>query len=87
MDELTKFEGMCETGIRVSWAGLEPYSPVDQAQVIDFRKRQKRSNRSFRRFEVHGGYTGYEFLNSGDVSLAECGNDFLPANRRQGVQS
>ena len=73
--------------VLVSRAGLEPYSPVDQAQVIDFDKRQKRSNRSFRRFELHGGYTGYEFLSSSDVSLAECGNDFLPANRWQRVQS
>jgi len=46
----------------MSRAGLEPDGPLDKAQVIDFIKRQKRSNRSFRRFEVHGGYTGYEFV-------------------------
>jgi hypothetical protein len=46
----------------VTRAGLEPGGPVDKAQVIDFIKRQKRSNRYFRRFEVHGGYTGYEFV-------------------------
>ncbi len=38
--------------------------PPENAQVIDFNKSQKRQNRSFRRFEVHGGYTGYEFVST-----------------------
>jgi hypothetical protein len=64
----------------VSRAGLEPYRPVDHMQVIDFTKMQKRSNRSFRRFEVHSGYTGYEFFSS-DPSVADHGNDLLPFQR------
>ena len=44
-------------GILVSWAGLEPIWLIDGTQVIDSAKSQKRQNRSFRRFEVHGGYT------------------------------
>ena len=48
----------------VSRAGLEPDGPQDKAQLIDSNNRQKRSNRSFRRFEVHDGYTGYEFVSS-----------------------
>jgi hypothetical protein len=48
----------------VSRAGLEPDGPQDKAQLIDSNNRQKRSNRYFRRFEVHGGYTGYEFVSS-----------------------
>ena len=50
--------------LRLSWAGLEPDGPLDRKQLIDSINRQKRSNRSFRRFEVHGGYTGYEFVSS-----------------------
>ena len=51
------------TGSRiVSRAGLEPTGTQDESQLIDSINRQKRSNRSFRRFEVHGGYTGYEFV-------------------------
>jgi hypothetical protein len=45
-----------------SRVGLEPEGHTDKSQVIDFNNRQKRSNRSFRRFEVHGGYMAYEFL-------------------------
>jgi len=48
----------------VSRAGLELNRPFETTQVIDSNKLQKRSNRPFRRFEVHGGYTG-RFL-SGD---------------------
>jgi hypothetical protein len=51
-------------GDLVTRAGIEPISPVDHAQIIDFTKRQKRQNRYFRRIEVHGGYTGYEFVSS-----------------------
>jgi hypothetical protein len=36
--------------------GFEPRVPFEIAQVIDYNKPQKRSNRSFRRSEVHGGY-------------------------------
>jgi hypothetical protein len=49
----------------VSRAGLEPARHTDPSQVIDSRKRQKRQNGSFRRFEVHGRYTGYELVSSG----------------------
>ena len=38
----------------VSRAGLEPNLPTDITQVIDSNKRQKRSNRSFRRNPDHG---------------------------------
>ena len=51
-----------EPGNLVSRAGLEPEHPQDKSQLIDSINRQKRSNRCFRRFEVHGGYTGYEFV-------------------------
>src|SRR5215468_4304769 len=44
----------------VSRAGLEPDSPTDRKQVTDSMNRQKTPKSSFRRFEVHGGYTGYE---------------------------
>src|ERR1017187_190629 len=40
----------------VSRAGLEPGDHSEPSQVIDFNKLQKRQNRYFRRFEVHGGY-------------------------------
>jgi hypothetical protein len=50
--------------VLVSRAGLEPGRLIENTQVIDSTKRQKRQNRSFRRFEVHGGYTGCKFLNS-----------------------
>src|ERR1017187_8339469 len=43
-------------GIMVSRAGLEPGDHSEPSQVIDFNKLQKRQNRYFRRFEVHGGY-------------------------------
>src|SRR6516225_6198604 len=48
--------------LRLSWAGREPTGLLDRKQLIDSINRQKRSTRSFRRFEVHGGYTGYEFV-------------------------
>jgi len=41
----------------VSRAGLEPVAHFDGTQVADSIKPQKRSNRCFRRFQVHGGYT------------------------------
>ena len=47
----------------VSRAGLEPARPIELPQVIDSTIRQKRQNRYFSRTEVHGGYTGYEFVN------------------------
>jgi len=53
----------------VSRAGLEPVGTQDKSQLIDSINRQKRSNRSFRRFEVHGGYTGYEFVSSQRVQM------------------
>lgn len=34
--------------------------PAETAQVIDSIKPQKRQNGSFRRFEVHGGYTAQQ---------------------------
>ena len=43
-------------------AGLEPIGPHDKKQLTDSINRQKRSNRPFRRFEIHGGYAGYEFV-------------------------
>ena len=43
-------------------AGLEPKGHSDETRVIDCNNRQKRSKRSFRRFEVHGGYMAHEFL-------------------------
>jgi hypothetical protein len=48
----------------VSRAGLEPERVIEPSQVIDSKIRQKRQNRYFSRTEVHGGYTGYEFVNS-----------------------
>ena len=48
----------------VTRVGIEPDSPIDYTQVIGSIKRQKRQNRYFRRFEVHSGYTDYEFLSS-----------------------
>src|SRR5207247_6636172 len=48
--------------------GFGPRSPFADAQLVDFSKRQKRRNRSFRRSEVHGGYTGYEFFSSGQAA-------------------
>jgi hypothetical protein len=39
-------------------AGDELSCLSEPTQVTDFNKRQKRQNRSFRRIEVHGGYTG-----------------------------
>jgi hypothetical protein len=50
--------------LRLSWAGLEPIGLLDRKQLIDSINRQKRSTRSFRRFEVHSGYTSYEFVSS-----------------------
>jgi hypothetical protein len=38
-------------------AGVELSRLSARTQLIDFNKRQKRQNRSFRRIEVHGGYT------------------------------
>jgi hypothetical protein len=49
----------------MSRAGLEPIKVIEGAQVIDAINRQIRQNRCFRRFEVHGGYTGCEFHSSG----------------------
>ena len=49
--------------------------PVDRPQVIDFTKTQKRQNRSFRRFEVHGGYAG------SDQPVAGHANDLLPSQK------
>jgi hypothetical protein len=51
-------------------------------QVIDFTKTQKRQNRSFRRFEVHGGYAGYEFFSS-DQSVAADQNRQLQIRELQ----
>lgn len=45
----------------VSRAGIEPERLIDTAQLIDSTSCQKRQNRYFRRSEVHGGYTDYEF--------------------------
>jgi hypothetical protein len=46
----------------VSRAGLELNRAIANTQVIDSKKRQKRQNRYLGRTEVHGGYTGYEFV-------------------------
>jgi len=51
--------------ILVSRAGLEPIRLIENRQVADSTKRQKRQNRSFRRIEVHGGYTEDEFYSGG----------------------
>jgi len=45
----------------VSRAGLEPGRLIENAQVIDSTKKQKRQNRYSRRFEVHSGYTDEAF--------------------------
>jgi len=50
---------------KLSRAGLEPTRVTEDTQVTDSINRQIRQNRLFRRFEVHGGYTGYEFFSSG----------------------
>jgi predicted site-specific integrase-resolvase len=44
--------------VLVTRAGLEPYHYIDESQVIDSTKRQKRQNRYLSQTEVHGGYTG-----------------------------
>ena len=62
MREEHKVEHAPNLLILVSRAGLEPIGTQDKSQLIDSINRQKRSNRSFRRFEVHSGYTGYEFV-------------------------
>jgi hypothetical protein len=46
----------------VGWAGLEPIGAQHKWKLIDSINRQKTLNRSFRRIEVHGRYTGYEFV-------------------------
>jgi hypothetical protein len=46
----------------VPGAGIESDSATAKSQLIDSNKREKRSNRSFRRLEVHGWYTGNQFL-------------------------
>jgi hypothetical protein len=43
--------------VLVEAAGVELSRLSERTQVIDFNKRQNRQNRSFRRIEVHGGYT------------------------------
>ena len=45
------------TDAMVEAAGVELFPHSETAQVIDFAKLQKRENRYFRQFEVHGGYT------------------------------
>lgn len=45
-----------------TWAGLEPYHYIDESQVIDSTKRQKRQNRYLSQTEVHSGYTDNEFI-------------------------
>lgn len=42
--------------------GFGPSGLIDTSQVIDFNKREKRSNRSFPGFEVHGGYMDNELI-------------------------
>jgi hypothetical protein len=63
-DESISSACSCPPTTTMSRAGIEPISPVDHTQVIDFTKRQKRQNRYCSRIEVHGGCTGYEFLSS-----------------------
>jgi hypothetical protein len=41
----------------VEAAGVELFHHFENSEVIDSKKRPKRQNRYFRRFEVHGGYT------------------------------
>ena len=43
--------------VLVTPAGLELFTPTEPMQVIDSTKQQKRQKRSFRRIEVHCGYT------------------------------
>jgi hypothetical protein len=49
--------------------GFGTRSPSENTHLIDSIKQQKRLSRSFRRFEVRRGYTGYEFLSSGNSSV------------------
>ena len=65
-------ERLWEGEIVVSRAGLEPVRLIENAQLIDFTKRQKRQNRFFRRFEVHGGYTDSEFFSSRTDVATNC---------------
>ena len=48
-------------GARAVRVGFGTRVPAENVQLIDSKKRQKRSDRYFRRFEVHGGYTDSEF--------------------------
>ena len=48
----------------VEAAGVEQFHRLGIAQVTHFTKSQKRENGTFRRFEVHGGYTDSEFFRS-----------------------
>ena len=50
-----KWEGVSH--LVVEAAGVELFPHSETAQIIDFAKRQKRQNRYFGQFEVHGGYT------------------------------
>jgi hypothetical protein len=49
----------------VEAAGVELRRLHDNTELIDSKNWQKRENLSFRRFEVHGGYTGCEILSNG----------------------
>jgi hypothetical protein len=49
--------------------------PPESAQVTDSNKQQKRQNRSFRRFGVHGGYTGCEFFSSEKLPASRAGGE------------
>ena len=49
--------------------------PPENAQVTDFTKQQKRQNRSFRRFGVRRGYTGYEVFSSEKLLASRAGGE------------
>lgn len=47
----------------LGWAvGFELLRAIENRQVVDFTKRQKREKRQIRRSEVHGGYTAVRVL-------------------------
>jgi len=69
----------------MSRAGLGTRVPFEDAQVVDFNKKEKRSNRSFRQFEVHRRYTGYGFLDRA-LTRADCLRSRRPISRLESSQ-
>jgi hypothetical protein len=54
--EINHYESMLKM---VEAGGVGILSLIDNAQLIDFNKREKRQNQRIRQSEVHGGYMGF----------------------------